>query len=354
MDKADLKELRKVIKARDHVVDWVYSLYVDTENVPLFESVQKLADMEDAERFRHLNLFGKVVGTRLGMDTFSVPLTGQNDLLLEMRHFPGRDTAEFADFRDMFLEGYAHTDPYYLTLARIVYDVPKKAADRARLEDGDIVYEALLVSISTASLSKPALGLMEDRVGELSRRWQIGNPGSGFLYPAFSGRAEDRWELLVHSANPDLEDFINSLFGITLQNVPVGIKAQKDIFSSLLGQMDVSLAEAAAVSETLVAKAAEAEEMQLEKETVRRIVEDAGAKTDQFDEIYDETVGETPVSYAAIAEPYVTVRTDQAVIKIPVSHSQLIETRVIDGREYILIPADGAVTVNGVSVVSEE
>lgn len=350
MEKTDLKELRKVIKAKDHIVDWVYCLYVDSENTPVYETVGKLADMEEGDRFRHLNLFTKVLSTRLGQDSFAVSVKEQNEALLELRESDGKDIAEFEEFREALLNGYAHTDPYYATLARIAYDVPKKASDGTKLEDGDLVYQALILTISTATLSKPVLGLDVDHVAELKRRWQIGNPGSGFLYPAYSERMEDRWQVLVHSANPDMEDFINRMFGVEEDTAPVGIKAQKNIFSSLLGQMDVGLSEAAAISENIVAKAAEGEEPQLEKETLQKIVQSAGISRDDFDEIYEETVGETPVSYAAIADPYVTVRTDSAVIKVPAEQSSLIRTRVIDGREYILIPADGAVTVNGIAV----
>ena len=71
MEKTDLKELRKVIKAKDHIVDWVYCLYVDSENTPVYETVGKLADMEEGDRFRHLNLFTKVLSTRLGQDSFA-------------------------------------------------------------------------------------------------------------------------------------------------------------------------------------------------------------------------------------------------------------------------------------------
>ena len=44
------------------------------------------------------------------------------------------------------------------------------------------------------------------------------------------------------------------------------------------------------------------------------------------------------------------VKTDEVVLNVDPEHSALVETRVIGGRKYILIPADGDVTVNGISV----
>ena len=44
------------------------------------------------------------------------------------------------------------------------------------------------------------------------------------------------------------------------------------------------------------------------------------------------------------------VKTDEVVLNVDPEHSALVETRIIGGRKYILIPADGEVSVNGISV----
>ncbi len=350
MERSDLRELRKVIKSKETVIDWIYSIYVDSDNQLCYEDITRLIDMEDAEKFRHLNLFARVLSTRVGMDSFPVRLQAQQDFLLGLRSEDGRDLSVFETFRDHMLESYAHTDPYYATLVRVVYDVPSKAKDGRRLEDGELVYEALLLAICPAKLSKPVLGYDVDHVGELDRRWQIGNPACGFLYPAFDNRGEDRNEVLLYSANPDAEEYMNGLFGVPEAEAPVGVKAQREIFTSLIGQLDVGLTQAASISENILEKAAEQEEVQLAKEEIRKIAESAGVDTDAFDEIYEETVGDTPIAIAAVADTSVIVKTDTVMIKVPSDKAQLIETRTIDGRDYILIPADGTVTVNGAAV----
>ena len=351
MEKSDLKELKKVIKSKDTVVDWVYGLYVDSENNPVYEHVGKLMDFDEAEQFRHVGIFNRVLSSKVGQDTYPVPLGSHQEALLELRAAGGVSEEEFEVFREALLGGYVHTDPYYATLARIIYDVPSKSKDGRRLEDGDQVYEALLFSVCPAKLTRPALGFEEDHVAELSRRWQIGNPACGFLYPAFSDRMEDRGEVLIFSKNPNTEDFINGMFLIDAEAAPVGVKEQKFLFSDLLTQMDMNLEAAAAISEGILEKSAEEDvPLMLEKEAVRAIAEGAGVDTQEFDEIYEETIGETPIALPSVAEPYVTVRTDRVTLKVPSSASQLIETRTIDGRDYILIPADGTVTVNGTAV----
>ena len=44
------------------------------------------------------------------------------------------------------------------------------------------------------------------------------------------------------------------------------------------------------------------------------------------------------------------IRTDQATISVDPEYSYLVETRVIDGRKYLLIPAGDGVEVNGLHV----
>lgn len=44
------------------------------------------------------------------------------------------------------------------------------------------------------------------------------------------------------------------------------------------------------------------------------------------------------------------VDTPSVSIRVDPAHSDLIETRIIDGRCYVLVLADGDVQVNGVSV----
>lgn len=350
MEKTDIKEIRKQVKSKDPIIDWIYGLYVSSENEPVCSSLTTFRSLDEAAQFRYQNLFAKTLSTRIGRDAFPMKLASQSGDLLCLR---GEDRTEedFADFRDQLLQNYAHTDPYYLTLARLIYDVPTKAKDKTTLEDSDYVYEALLVSICPAKLSAAALGLEDNTITELDRRWIIGNPKTGFLYPAFSDRTEDRNELLLHSISPDTEDFLKTWFDFEENGQPVGLKEQKDLFSDLLGRMNVTVENAAAMQTAVVEKASDEETGDtLTSAEIRHLAEYAGISTEDFDETYADVIGDTPISCDALIEKYVTVTTDQATIKVPTESAQLIETRTIDGRDYILIPADGAIEVNGAPV----
>ena len=90
-------------------------------------------------------------------------------------------------------------------------------------------------------------------------------------------------------------------------------------------------------------------------ENQMRVLEQCGVapeKVTAFGEKYDERFGaaaefspHTVVDTGAIA-----VETPDVSIRVSPDRSDLIETRIIDGKRYILIRAESSVEVNGVSV----
>lgn len=352
MEKSDIKELRKAVKSKESVIDWVYGLYVNSENEVVFENISRLSDMDEDEKFRHMTMFGRILNPNLGRDNFPILIDEQQGMLLSLRG-ERKELQDFEEFRDLLLANFEHTDPYYAAVARIVYDVPTKTKDRRTLDDSEYVYESLLCCICPSKLSAPSLGLADDRVRELDRRWTIGNPKRGFVYPAFNDRMEDRNQVLIFSKEPDNEDFFRSLFKVQEDLQVVGAKTQKNLFSGLLTQLNIGVEDAAAISEGLVEHAAEEESGDiLTKTDLKRIAESAGVKVDdrKWDESYDDSIGDTPLAVDALADKHVTVKTDSVMIKMPYDKASLIATRTIDGRDYLLIPADGAIEVNGAVV----
>ena len=78
-------------------------------------------------------------------------------------------------------------------------------------------------------------------------------------------------------------------------------------------------------------------------------------RAEAFEEQYGQTFGVNAVIPAVnvVAPKKFTVTTPSVVIRVDPEHSDLIETRVIDGKCYIMVLADGNVEVNGVSVRME-
>ena len=352
MKKSDMKELRKVVKASDGVVGKVYGLYVDADNNVCYESLKWLSDMDDPERHRHLDILNTVLNPGLGKKTFPVWLKEQNQDLIAMKSAEWPDEEFFAAFRDHLLENYGHIEPYYAVAAKLTYDVPKKSEDNLYLEDGDSVYKSMAFAICPAALEKPILGYEDERVAELARRWTVKKPTLGFLYPSFDEREENRNEAVFFSPAPAAEPLLASLFQMKEDDVPVPLEEQKEMYSNLIDDLSVGMEAAAEISKAIAEKTAEDKESDtVSKEMIRTAARNAGVEISDgdFSTKYENNIGTTRITAPAVIEKSVVFETGDFQLKVPTEKSDLIRSQKVEGVNYILIPIDGDVTVNGVA-----
>ena len=141
-------------------------------------------------------------------------------------------------------------------------------------------------------------------------------------------------------------------------------QSQKESFRSLLGDSlgaDCRIEVVQAVQEQLCdmmqahKENHEREPLVVSKTTVRRILEQNGVpeeKAEAFETQYDETFGadtELPPRNLVETNKY-ELRTAEVSIQVDPEHHDLVQSRVIDGVKYLLIRADGSVSLNGVTV----
>ncbi|MGX8728727.1 MAG: DUF4317 family protein, partial [Lachnospiraceae bacterium] len=327
MDKNNLAEIRKALRKDHPPVDWVFSFYVTPENEIAWKSFRKYASLDQDEQFRHKDIFKKALSGAFGKELASVALPEQAPELFGLRELEQEDPDLLNAFASDVAASFDHTNPYYAMLARITYDVPAMASDRRRLEDGEVVFQSLLFAICPAQLSKPALGYSDtDGVAELSRRWTIGAPTEGFLYPAFADRIGDLNEVLYRAHKEISPGLFKMFFGDAEK--PVTAKEQKEIFNSLMDAMDVTMESASLLQNDLANLAAE-EVTVLEKETARGLAERCGITTENFDETFEEVVGDVPLTITALLEKSVTIATDSATVRLPADRAQLVRTEML-------------------------
>lgn len=347
MKKSDMRELRKVVK-NQLAVEKVYCLYVDTENNVFYEKVRRLSEMEEAERGRHLDILTGVLPTSLGKKVFPAWLEEQNQDLIALKDMQWTDKEIFAGFRETLLENYSHLDPYYAVAARIVYDVPAKTKDKFSTGESEEVYTAMLLAICPAKLSGAELGVQDKNVVELQRRWVVKRPELGFLYPTFDERGENRNEVALFGKDPAADHLISTLFHMREQDMPASLDEQQERFEALLSDLDVDMEKASHFTKAIAEKAAEDKESDaIEKATIRRCAEICDIDTTDFEEYYENDVGTTKLTEAALVNKSVTIETGDFKLSVPTEKSDLIQTRKVDGVNYILIPIDGDIKVNG-------
>ena len=93
----------------------------------------------------------------------------------------------------------------------------------------------------------------------------------------------------------------------------------------------------------------------LDKAEVKQLLAVSGVDAEKFEELeerYEETAGAQTEFLASnvLNTRKFEIKTPDVVIQVNPERPDLVETRVIDGRQCLVIPVDDSVEVNGISV----
>lgn len=348
MVKKDMTMLRKTLKKApnmDGIIDWVYGFYVTPDNSPAWDGAFRYFELDDEEKFRYLALLQKTVSAGIGKDMRPVSVKQQEYLLgLRGAWDTDRMTEALEPLRDLLLTQYAHTDPYYAFIARVLYDVPGRASDGALLEDAGSVCDLLVFSVCPAKLTAPSLGFENDTVADMSRRWAIGNPLFGFVYPSPDDSSENRNEAGFYLKKEEGRAVLDAVFET---EAPVPEDNDAEQWTQVLSASDLSQDTVSSLNGFLE----ESDSEYMDKAELCGIIKEAGGDAEKFGRQYDEIIGDREIARDAITSSSVEIRTGETKIVSASGQAPFLKRKVIDGVEYILVPVDGVVTVNGVSVV---
>ena len=289
---------------------------------------------------------------------------GTREFLLRLRDSELKDDALLEEFYDKVIATYEYAENYYIILIHAMYDVPGRSSDNLEMFDAsDEVYEYLVCSICPVSLSKAGLSYnaesncIQDRI----RDWVVDMPDKGFLFPAFNDRSTDIHGVLYYTKkSEDLQpELIEQLLGARM---PMSANTQKETFQMLIedtlgedGDYETIRNIHDTLNDMIEEHKEEQEPLQLDKTDVRKVFEKSGVSSEKmecFDQNYEETAGEkTSLLATNITETKkFQIETPDIVIKVNPERADLIETRVIDGRQCLVIAVDDHIEVNGVNV----
>ena len=377
----------------------------DKEKVKTFQ--ERFANLPDEEKYKYLEVFRKTLSGTVGRHLLDVAFTekGQDDascgkaLLNRLRRSELKEEGILEEFYDRVIESYDHEGNYLILLINQDYDVPGVTADGMELEDAsDEVYKYILCSICPMKLTKPGLGF-DDALGEihtLKQIFAVDLPETGFLFPAFNERSADEDALLYSSRKVDFLQ--NALLDRVLSvSVTLPARQQKEGFQELItdvlgehSDFDTVIAIQENLNETVKNKKMEmaGEPIFLEKEEMRTVFEKSGVPDDQldifekkYDEQFDvkkytdrnkgmEPAGEEErqdLPWEEEAAPAVRIeeklladnvapvrnleiRNENMLLRIRSSCTDMIGTRTIDGKKYLVIELTDELTVNGIPV----
>ncbi|MEY8388875.1 DUF4317 domain-containing protein [Oscillospiraceae bacterium 38-13] len=372
MNQKELGELRRRFRPEKSAVSRIYGCYVNggsREIISYLDESLGLMPQEEAEKY--LSLLKKTLSGGLGKNlidvVFSTRQVADSDehrLLSALRESALKDGEIRETFYRTVIDALDMGDSNYLILlAHDAYDVPRRGKD-GQEADSEEVFSYILCSVCPVKNCKMELGYFpgENEFHSCAAGQIVSAPELGFLFPAFDGRAANIYNALFYARKADQlhQEFIDAVFRT---EPPMSAAEQKEAFqNALTGALEeaCSLEVLQSVHGRLLEKIEqhredkEAEPLALSAGEIGGILRDCGVPEERA-AAFQEQCGEAFGGAALNPENLIDskrfdIRTDQATISVDPEYSYLVETRVIDGRKYLLIPAGDGVEVNGLPV----
>ena len=343
MNQKELNEIRRRFKLDKNAISRVYGCYVNSNKEIISCMDASLGLMSQEEQEMYLGLLKKSLSGALGRNlidiefsTAQVADSDEHRLLQTIRQtgLQDRNSRETLFRRIIDAMDMGETN-YLILLAADAYDVPRRTSDDEILTDGsDTVFKYFVCSI--CPVKAPTLELKYSSEQSEFHSASTGHialaPELGFLFPAFDDRAANIYNALFYSKNPAEihQEVIDAVFRVA--EPPMSAEEQRNVFSTALGdtlQRDCSYDVVQSVHEQLRGRLEEHKESR-DPEPLKLSVREVGDVL--------RSSGKFQIT------------TPEVKIAVAPEYSYMIEARVIDGRRYILIPADEGVEINGIGV----
>ena len=345
MNKKEVSEIKKQFTPDNCAITRICGCYVDGEKNKKTQLKEAFLSLPEEEIFKYFELFRKTLSGTIGKNLLNMefPLSAENaggtqDFLLKLR------------------------------ASQLTDDIPGKSSDGSEMFDAsDEVYEYLLCSICPVKLSKPGLSYhAEDNTfGERVRDWIVEMPDVGFLFPAFNDRSTDLHSILYYAKNAEelRASLVENLLGAIL---PLSAGGQKETFQTLIEETLGEERDYEVVKnihenlyEMLEEKKDSPEPVTLDKTEVKKLFAHSGVTEEHledFDRNFEQATSSSSSEQPSFLATNIVntrkfeIRTPDVVINVNPERSDLVETRIIDGRRCIVIGIDDHVEINGISV----
>ena len=353
MNKKEINEIKKQFTPENCTITRICGCYVDGDKNKKTELAQTFLTLTEEENFKYFTIFKSTLSGTLGKNLLNMEFPavqeqegGTQEFLMKLKNSKLEENALVEEFYNKVIDTYQYGENYYIILVYGVYDVPGQTLDGIENEDAsDYVYDYLLCSICPVKLTDAGLCYNEktNHIESRIRDWVVSAPVHGFLFPAFNDRMTDIHGLLYYTKNSELmqEDFIDRTLGC---GAPLSFKAQQETFQDI-------------IENTLGEQCDAPEPPELDKLDMKKLLEDSGVKAEaieSFETAFDSIVcnEEKPkFSAATVASTRsFDIKMPDVVIKVKPERTDLVETRYIDGRQYIMIEVNDSVEVNGINV----
>lgn len=383
----EIAELRKRLNPEKRNGTVIRGCYVRYDGTVISTFQESIGMLSEQELVQYTALFKKVLSSAVNQHFLPVDFTvadvqhgEKHSVLMDVLSTELKDDDSVQTLFDSFSAYIANLPeaktqsvndvqqlPNYLFLLMYdVWDIPGRNSNgEIDAERSANVFRYMLSCVCPVKQGKAALSY-STADGEFRARiadWTVAAPKNGFLFPAYEDGGANLYRAMYYTADTSGagDAFVNEVFGVEPQ---MSAKAQRETFQSLLEETleeSCTLQNVQAVHETIrdmidENKTAKAEEpLTFNAAQAGQVLESCGIapeKVEMFENKYRETFGEGAQMPAAnlLQTGQMTVNVPNVSIRVAPEHSNMIQTRWIDGRAYLMIPVEGDIEVNGLRV----
>lgn len=372
MNIKEVAEIRRRYRPDRSNITHVRGCFVNEQKEIISEFDQSIGMMNEDDAEQMLKLLRKTLSGSIGRNLldigFSTKQVSEGEeyaLLKKLRDSELRDADSVKTLYSKIIENLSIEGNYLILLAYDRYDVFKYAADGEKKEESDEIFSYILCSVCPTKDGKPTLSyyMPNNSFRSIGADTVLTAPELGFMFPAFDDRTTNIYKALYYTKNlsDSHAELVDALFN---SDIPMPAKEQKETFGNVLEeamQDDCSMKVVKSVHGQICRMIEEHKNEKIDEELVMtktdasdmlRLCGIPADRVEAFEKKFDESFGEnaslTPKNIADAKK--LKVVAGDIEIKVSGESSDMIETRVIDGVKYVLIRADGDVTVNGVNI----
>ena len=372
MNQKELSELKRRFRPDKSAIHRIYGCFVNGNKEIVSYLDESMGRMPEEESAQYLGFLKKALSGTLGKQLIDIVFSTQqvmegeeHKLLSALRNSQLKDAQARETFYRKVIDALELDGNYLILLAHDAYDVPRRGKDDQLQEGSDTVFSYVVCCICPVKERKLELGYFPGENEFHSCAGQVVSPPElGFLFPAFDNRCANLYNALFYSKKADElhQEFIDAVFHT---EPPMSAAEQKEAFQSALRE---GLGEACtvevvqAIHERLLEQISQHKEskdpepLEVTAQDISTILRDCGvedAPIAAFQEQCRTLLGEGVLNPANLIDPRrFEIKTEAAAVTVDAERSYLVELREIDGRKYLLVPADTGVEINGFSLSS--
>ena len=370
MNDREIATIRRRMRPEKNNVGRIRGCYVNDNHTIISEFDQMLGMISDNEAEEILSLLRRTLSGTIGRNLIDISFSNQqvldsdeHRLLSSLRNSSLSDSDAVKAFFEKTIASLELEGSYFILIANDKYDIFTYNEDGEK-NDSSEMFSYILCAVRPIKAAKPSLGynLSENKFKNIIRDSMISAPEIGFMFPAFDSNSANIYNALFYTRDVSLshESFTKAIFNTEM---PLPATEQTESIAGILNSTvaeGCSLELVQAVQGQLLELAAdhkankEEEPLMLSSKDMGSLLRFGGVNEETvsaFSEKIEEDLGVAAIPPANIIDiKKFEVKTPEVTVKVSPEHSDLIETRVIDGTKYLLIRADGDVEVNGIRI----